>query len=512
MFFRANKTFLLLVVLFIFAPSAFAEDASKVFDKVSRSVVVVWNAEETADKEPELKTQGSGVIIAKGEVVTNCHVIENANYIGVQTKNGEVEIATLFRADWEKDICLLKVPGLKGRKAKVRRSNSLKVGETVYAIGSPEGMEHSLSAGLVSQLHRKKKNAPPVIQTDASMSSGSSGGGLFDKKGKLVGIMSFVLEEAKNIGFAIPVEWIDETRKNGIKTDSTSPVEKVFATYLQRLTLAHSFIENEDWKGLEKHSLLWVDQLPSDSWGLFYLGLAYHYQGKYSEALESYHEALRINPEDAEVWYNLGLAYFNQGKHSEALESYREALRINPELVEAWYNLGLAYFNQGKHSEALESYREALRINPELVEAWNNLGLAYSNQGKYSEALESYREALRINPELVEAWGGLGNAYHYQGKYSEALESYREALRINPEYAEVWYNLGLAYFNQGKHSEALESYHEALRINPELAEAWGRLALTYKIKHQDGQAREAYWQLKKLNPYLADKIKQFVFR
>ncbi len=507
---KFKKYFLILAISLAVVPQASAEDASKVFEKASRSVVVVL----AGDNDAEIKSQGSGVIIGKGEGFTNCHVIEEANYIGVATGKSEPKIATLFRADWEKDICLLKVPGIKGRKAKIRPSNSLKIGESVYAIGAPEGMEYSLSAGLVSQLRRKGKDEPPIIQTDASIASGSSGGGLFDKKGKLVGVISFRLKEAKNIGFAVPVEWIDETRREGIKTASTiESVKKPYAkSSLSNLQFAALLGENQDWTGLEKHSLQWTELLPSDSFAWFSLGNAYNKQGRYGEAIDSYREALRINPEDAETWINLGIAYGKQGRYNKAIGSFREALRINPEHAESWYNLGVIYGKQGRYDKAIDSYREALRINPEHAKAWYNLGIAYGKQGRYDKAIDSYREALRINPEDAEAWNNLGIAYTRQERYDKAIDSYHEALRINPEYAEAWNNLGNVYGQQGRYGKAIDSCREALRINPEYAGAWAVLSLSYKNNGQHSQAKKAYWRLRELDPDSARKIRDFIFR
>ncbi len=134
---RLKTVFLSLAVFFTLASFASAEDASDVFEKASRSVVVVY----VYDENGENTAHGSGVIIGKGEIVTNCHVIENSEQITVNTEEGDPKTATVFRTDWEKDVCLLKVPALKGKKAKIRPANSLKIGESVYAIGSPEGMD-----------------------------------------------------------------------------------------------------------------------------------------------------------------------------------------------------------------------------------------------------------------------------------------------------------------------------------------------------------------------------------
>ena len=96
-------------------------------------------------------------------------------------------------------------PSLSARPANLGRSLKLKVGERVYAVGSPKGLELSLSEGIVSQL---RGGPPPIIQTTAAVSPGSSGGGLFNAEGELVGITTFQMEEGQNLNFALPVEWI----------------------------------------------------------------------------------------------------------------------------------------------------------------------------------------------------------------------------------------------------------------------------------------------------------------
>ncbi|MDD9859193.1 MAG: trypsin-like peptidase domain-containing protein [Nitrospira sp.] len=90
--------------------------------------------------------------------------------------------------------------------AQIRKASSLSIGEQVYAIGTPRGLDYSLSAGVVSQLRSDADDAP-FIQTDATVAPGSSGGGLFDAKGNLVGITTEKISDGE-ITFAIPTEWI----------------------------------------------------------------------------------------------------------------------------------------------------------------------------------------------------------------------------------------------------------------------------------------------------------------
>ena len=179
------------------------DDAQNAFEKGWRSVVVI----ETDD------AQGSGVIVRPGIVATNCHVVGNGAAIRVyEARSRRAQTDTPYRAAIyaerrDDDLCLLIVAGLNGAAAKIRRAKTLAVGEKVFAIGAPKGLEYSLSAGVVSQL-RGGGNDAPIIQTDAAISPGSSGGGLFDGDGNLVGITTFKRRGAENINFAIPAEWI----------------------------------------------------------------------------------------------------------------------------------------------------------------------------------------------------------------------------------------------------------------------------------------------------------------
>ncbi len=147
----------------------------QVFDKVKDSVVVV----KTLDSQGKVKGQGSGVLLPSGKIATNCHVVENgASY---QVGRGKHLVpATLFAEDGDKDICLLNAKGITGKPAQLGKAAGLKVGDPVYSVGAPKGLELSLSDGIVAQL---RGGPPPFIQTTAAISPGSSGGGLFDKEG-----------------------------------------------------------------------------------------------------------------------------------------------------------------------------------------------------------------------------------------------------------------------------------------------------------------------------------------
>ena len=177
----------------------YARSASEIFIQASKSVVIV----NAYDEQSNLKNTGSGVVVEQGEILTNCHILQGSTYYRI-TSGDKTNDSTLIYADKKNDLCLLIAPEVKNPVVKVGKASSLKVGSQVYAIGSPQGLELYLSEGLVSQLRGDK--SVPLIQTTAPLSFGSSGGGLFDTMGKLVGIATFQIIDGQNLNFAMPIE------------------------------------------------------------------------------------------------------------------------------------------------------------------------------------------------------------------------------------------------------------------------------------------------------------------
>lgn len=183
------------------APPAAPGDASTVFATASPSVVVVL----ALDAAGTVTGQGSGVVVAPGLVVTNRHVVQGAASVRLQ-QAGRTRTAHVLERHATHDLALLRAP-LKAPPASIRASKELAVGERVFAIGAPQGLELSISDGLVAQLRPEAGSVR--IQTTAAISPGSSGGGLFDERGALVGITSYSALRGQNLNFALPTEWFE---------------------------------------------------------------------------------------------------------------------------------------------------------------------------------------------------------------------------------------------------------------------------------------------------------------
>lgn len=164
---------------------------------------------------------GSGVLVTDdGIIVTNAHVIHMANKIFVTFSDGSTQEAALLGTSVDDDLALIKV---KNPKAKpVPLAHDVMLGETVIAIGNPLGLQNSVSTGVISGTSRSFASSSSraftdLLQTDASINPGSSGGALLNLDGELEGINLAVVQNAQNIGFAVPAKkvqsMLEEYRK-----------------------------------------------------------------------------------------------------------------------------------------------------------------------------------------------------------------------------------------------------------------------------------------------------------
>src|SRR5579875_2275544 len=160
--------------------------------------------------ERETEAVGSGVIVdaARGYVLTNSHVVDNAKKIEVTTKDNRRFTATLIGRDTVTDIALLQIPADNLTAVPIGDSSQLRVGDYVLAVGNPFGLGQTVTSGIVSALGRSGlgiEGYEDFIQTDAPINPGNSGGALVDLHGQLIGINTAIVGQSNvGIGFAVP--------------------------------------------------------------------------------------------------------------------------------------------------------------------------------------------------------------------------------------------------------------------------------------------------------------------
>jgi S1-C subfamily serine protease len=196
---------------------AYSESVANVVENVSPAVVHVSIKRGVRDRrgrEMEVGGSGSGVIITPdGYIVTNCHVVENASEVDVILNDGMHCTAMVVGKDAATDIALLSV-GQSGLSAiPMGDSGKLRVGQVAIAIGSPLGFQSTVTAGVISALGRSMRSLngrliEDIIQTDAALNPGNSGGPLVDSRSRMIGLNTAIIQMAQGICFAIPVNTV----------------------------------------------------------------------------------------------------------------------------------------------------------------------------------------------------------------------------------------------------------------------------------------------------------------
>ncbi len=167
--------------------------AREVFERASGAVYVVHTRDAL----------GSAVAISERELLTNCHILGKATSAILERDGGRLAV-TLSSANPDADRCILTSDSALHRWVRVRPFADIKVAEKVYSIGAPQGLELTIAEGIISS--KRTLDGERLLQTSAPISKGSSGGGLFDSQGNLLGVTTFFRKDSQNLNFAIAAE------------------------------------------------------------------------------------------------------------------------------------------------------------------------------------------------------------------------------------------------------------------------------------------------------------------
>jgi len=204
--------------------------------------------QDSAPRERPFQSAGSGVIFdaKNGYIVTNAHVVENANEITVTLQDGRDLTAEVVGSDTPSDVAVLKVKPDGLAQIPLGDSAHAEVGDFVVAIGNPFGLQHTVTSGIISGLSRSGINPDgyeDFIQTDASINPGNSGGALVNLRGELIGINTAILSRSGGnigIGFAIPVNMARSVMDQLIRYGSVKRGQLGVSMYTVTPDIAHS--------------------------------------------------------------------------------------------------------------------------------------------------------------------------------------------------------------------------------------------------------------------------------
>jgi tetratricopeptide (TPR) repeat protein len=299
--------------------------------------------------------QGSGVVISEGMVVTNHHVCKDANRIEIKHYSKEIKNVEVYKYDELKDILFLKTGDRTLTPISYGNSGNLKAGQRIYAVGSPEGYENSISEGIVSGF-RIDENNVKLVQMTCPITDGSSGGAVLNAKGELIGLSVSGQHEGA-LYFAIPVN--DVLAMIGMENSYTEYTDPV-----QYYEIGSQANENKNYKDAEVYFSKYLEKFSGDATAYYKRGYARFKLKEYKQAISDFSTVLEKS-ETSESFFYRGNCYYSLKDYKNALTDYTKALQQEPDNYDIYYNRGYANFRLKNYSEAVSDWQKAVELNPE---------------------------------------------------------------------------------------------------------------------------------------------------
>ncbi|MCK9573498.1 MAG: trypsin-like peptidase domain-containing protein [Candidatus Omnitrophica bacterium] len=316
------------------------------------------------DKNNKPLAQGSGFFCkSDGAFVTNIHVIKDADSVIIKLQNGAIFIVEEYIGyDNAADIVILKVDGKNLPYLEFGNSYELEAGEEVLAIGSPRGLENSISSGIVSAIRNIEEKDFRFIQTTAEVSPGSSGGPLFNKKGQVVGVTTFIIGQGEALTFAVPIERV-------------------------QIVLNQQKSENLNEKA----------NIDNNERYYYLAGIVARDVENYEDAAKYFAKAITLNQRFDKPYYELADIYDKQRKFKEQKIIFEKLVSLRPMDARAHHNYAVTLESTNEEIAAIREYKTALKFEPDNQDTLFNIGFLYILHGNYSEAKEIIAKLKTVN-------------------------------------------------------------------------------------------------------------------
>lgn len=364
------------------------------------------------------------------------------------------------------------------RRIKDQRALSKELGATYFVEGSLQESGGTLRVSL------------NLVRPDRSVAWGDSLEGRFDRIFELQSRLAAMLSSA----LSVQASAAERQRMTAPPTDN--------AEALAAYWLGTALLERVDVKGNVDASIsAFGSALRTDArFSLAHAGLSRAYRQKYFDtrdglwaqrAVDEATNALRLDPDRAEVRYVLALTLSTSGRLDEAVEELNRALGMQPNYEDARRQLGLVLADQGHVDAAVAEFRKAIALRPNAAGPYNAMGLVLLRASRYVEAVAAFEQAVRIAPDTFTGYQQLGTAYQFLGRTDEALDNYRKANLIRPS-AGAFSNIGAILHEQGDYAGAVEAYQKSIEIRPNSAPTHRNLGDALIKMGRSANARAAY--------------------
>lgn len=435
---------------------------------------------------------GSGFIFSKeGLVGTNNHVISGFDSLFIKTSDGVFYNAEIVYVEEKNDLAILKIIDTTKKIfpfVKIANSSDVKVGQNIYAIGSPLGFEYTISEGIVAALRENEKVSftdpdtytlvektfDKVIQITAAISPGNSGGALFNGKGEVIGITTYSYGFYGNLNFAIAINTFNNIIKgiNFADLDNNEEYQKkrqqgLFNTNLKlaetyKNKLYSTWFYSKQIDTMKKIDTFYVKQ---DSLNKMYL----------NKAETHYNICLDLKPDTFYVYQNLMELYVYTDKFKNAEDLYkkiRERFDSDSLLNTLSSSLAEAYSTSKDYKKALTFYEKMSKVD--TSDNFIRYQIAYLSEmmKDYKKAITNYNNLIKRDSNYINAYVRLGDIYYKQFKdFKKAKKYLTEALIRNDmlyDYGtgniDLYYLLGMIAVKEKRKLDALLVYIDMKKL------------------------------------------------
>jgi tetratricopeptide (TPR) repeat protein len=435
---------------------------------------------------------GSGFIFSKeGLVGTNNHVISGFDSLFIKTSDGTFYNAEIVYVEEKNDLAILRIVDSSKKTfpfVKLGNSNDVKVGQSIFAIGSPLGFEYTISEGIVAALRENEKVSftdpdtytliektfDKVIQITAAISPGNSGGALFSGKGEVIGITTYSYGFYGNLNFAIAINNLNNIIKNINFTDldnnedyQKKRLQNLFSTNIKlaethKSKLYSTWFYSKQIDTMKKVDTFYVKQ---DSLNKIYLNKAEYY----------YNFCMDLRPDTFYVYQNLMELYVyteNFQKAEDLYKKIRERFDSDSLLNTLSSSLAEAYSTSKDYKKALTFYEKMSKLD--TADNLIRYQIAYLNEmmKNYKKAVTYYNNLIKRDSNYINAYIRLGDIYYRQFKDFEKAKKYLfEALFRNEmlyDYGygniDLYYLLGMIAVKENRMTDAMLVYIDMKKL------------------------------------------------
>ncbi len=434
---------------------------------------------------------GSGFIFDKsGFVATNLHVVDGFDSLFVKTSDGTYYNAELIQVDEKNDIAILRIlnpDNIVFPAVTIGNSDLPRVGQSVYAIGSPLGFEYTISEGIIAALRENEKvsfNDPQtyaliertfdkVIQITAPISPGNSGGALFNGKGEVIGITTYSYGFYGNLNFAIAINSFTKLLNGfdiaGLDSNQeflTKKKENLFNTNLRLADSYKSKLYTSWFYTKQKDTMKTYDTLTVKQDSLNKIN--------FRKAEQYYNICLDMKPDTFLVYQNMMELYVFTENFQKAEDFYikiKEKFQSDSLLNTLSSSLASAYSTSKDYKKALVFYEKMYKRDTTDNYILYQIGELNCKQKDYAKAETTFRRLLKKDPSYIMAYIQLGKISYEKSDFKTAKKYLLDALEKtfsdsypSSEYIDLHYYRGLIAVKEGNKLEALMAYMDIKNI------------------------------------------------